>query len=355
MNNLAELPATRARVPGLVSVNLVVYNGRKDVGAAIDSVLAQTYRPLELVVVDDGSTDGTWELLQSYGDRIVAVRQPNGGLPVARNTALRHSRGEFIALMDHDDLCMPERIAVQVAFLQRNPEIGLVCSDFSAFNELGPIEASHIATYYSQCSPENGGVAGRYPEAGTMDIGSLLPDGGGQSVLVPIYKGDAYEQLAFGNFVHPPTVMCRAAVIDQAGEFDVSVRAACDWDWIVRMSRVAGVGHVHRALLDYRRSPSQMSGLKFRPTGHWMAWVAAKRIVDRDSTLAQRHPRRVRSMLGEFALDAAYANALVEPRKAWQLLWLATAKYRFITDATWRTLFKLLLPNRLVRALTAQV
>lgn len=342
-------------VSGLVSVALVVYNGSKDVSAAIDSVLAQTYRPLELVVVDDGSTDGTWDLLQRYGNRIVAVRQPNGGLPSARNTAMKHARGEFIALMDHDDICMPERVAVQVAFLQQHPEVGLCCSDFSAFNDQGPIEASHISTYYSQCNAANGGVAALYPEAGSFDITGLVPTSDSGPRQVPYFKGDVYDSLVFGNFVHPPTVMVRAAVARTAGPFDPLARTSCDWDWNVRVSRLCQVGHVHRALLDYRRSPSQMSGQQHRASGHLVTLRVAERMVERDPTLVHRHGPRVRQMMGEFALDASYANATANPELAWKCWWLATVRHRYVGSLTWRTLAKLVLPGGWVQLLRTRM
>lgn len=336
-------------VTGLVSVALVVYNGQKDVAAAIESVLAQTYRPLELIVVDDGSTDHTWELLQRYGERIVAIRQSNGGLPAARNTALKHARGEFIALMDHDDLCMPERIAVQVAFLQQHPEVGMCCSDFSAFNDTGPIEASHIATYYSQCKMAKGGVAGLYPEAGEMDILAHLPGGHAESGKVAWYKGNVYEKLAFGNFVHPPTVMVRATVARAVGPFDLLARTTCDWDWNVRVSRHCQIGHIHRALLDYRRSPTQMSGLQHRASGHQVTLEVAQRIFTRDPALMQRHAQQVRKALGEFATDAAYANTESRPRLAWSFLWQAVWHHRYVRKLTWRTLARLVLSARWLR------
>lgn len=357
MNQSDIPPSEHASEPvaGLVSVALVVYNGSKDLRAAIDSVLSQTYRPLELVVVDDGSTDGTWDILQSYGDRIVAIRQRNGGLPAARNTAMNYARGEFIALMDHDDICMPERMAVQVAFLKQNPEVGLCCSDFSAFNDKGPIEASHIATYYSQCSAAKGGVAALYPAAGTFDVSAFVPTPHEGAARTPYYKGDVYDSLVFGNFVHPPTVMVRASVARAVGPFDPLARTSCDWDWNVRVSRLTHIGHVDRALLDYRRSPSQMSGQQHRATGHMVTLGVADRIVERDPMLVERHGPRVRQMMGEFALDASYANAVANPKLAWKCWWMATIRYRYLSNLTLRTLAKLVLPGGWVQHIRSRL
>lgn len=327
------------RVEGLVSVALVVYNGAKDVASAIDSVLAQTYQPMELIVVDDGSTDGTWDVLQRYGNRITAIRQKNGGLPVARNTAMSHSRGEFIALMDHDDLCMPERLAVQAALLKAYPEVGLCSSDFSAFSDQGPIEASHIGSYYSQCDPRTGGVAALYPHSAQLDVNGLV---------VRILKGDVYEKIAFGNFVHPPTIMVRADVARAVGPFDVEARTTCDWDWIVRVAKHGPIGYVDRPLLDYRLSPSQMSGQRNRASGHWVTLQVATRIMERDPELRRRHPARVRAAMGEFSMDAAYSNAESRPELAWKCWWAGVARHGYLRKLTWQTLGRLVLPRRLL-------
>jgi glycosyltransferase involved in cell wall biosynthesis len=339
----------QAPVAGLVSVTIVIYNGAREVAQAIDSVLGQNYPTVEVIAVDDGSTDGTWDVLQSYGNRIRAVRQRNGGLPAARNTGLRHARGEFIALMDHDDLCMPERLSVQVAFLHAHPEVGLCGSDFSAFNENGPIEPSHIATYYSQYARVRGRPEALYPHSSTLDISPCLPQPSPvPPCLVATYQGDVYERIACGNFVHPPTVMVRADVLRRAGLFDPDARTMCDWDWLVRVACVSHIGHIHRALLDYRRSATQMSAPEQRPRGSLDAFHVARRIRKSDPTLMQRCGPALMEMLGRSATDAAYANAEVDPFLALRCLGLAVFCYQVINTTGLRALLRALLPNELL-------
>ncbi|MBP9027352.1 MAG: glycosyltransferase family 2 protein, partial [Phycisphaerae bacterium] len=98
----------------LVSILIPVYNNRRYVGAAIDSALAQTYEPLEVVVIDDGSSDGSLEVAQSYAQRDPRVRviahSRNQGLPATRNEAVERARGEIIANLDSDDTAMPNRV-----------------------------------------------------------------------------------------------------------------------------------------------------------------------------------------------------------------------------------------------------
>jgi len=108
--------------PPLVSVVIPTFNRAHVVTRAIDSVLAQTYRPCEILVVDDGSTDNTADVLQSYAGRIVYIRQKNSGPAAARNRGIRESKGEFVAFLDSDDVWLETKIERQVTLLQRAGE-----------------------------------------------------------------------------------------------------------------------------------------------------------------------------------------------------------------------------------------
>lgn len=102
----------------LVSVIIPAYNRAHSVRRSIDSVLDQTYRPLEVIVVDDGSTDGTAEVLEFYGDLIKLIRRSNGGPSSARNTGVAHAGGEIIAFLDSDDTWQPEKLERQVRLME---------------------------------------------------------------------------------------------------------------------------------------------------------------------------------------------------------------------------------------------
>ncbi len=108
----------------LVSVIIPVHNGERYLAAALESVFAQTYEPTEVVVVDDGSTDGT--AMVARGDpRVIYIYQPNQGVPVARNAGIDRSTGELLAFLDADDLWVPEKLARQVDYLASHPEVSL--------------------------------------------------------------------------------------------------------------------------------------------------------------------------------------------------------------------------------------
>lgn len=111
-----------------VSLLIAVHNAAQFLRQAISSVLSQTYRDFELIVVDDFSSDGSLAILQSFGDPRIRIikHDANLGASIARNDALAEARGEFVAILDADDVCAPERLERQVAFLEANPKVGLV-------------------------------------------------------------------------------------------------------------------------------------------------------------------------------------------------------------------------------------
>lgn len=110
----------------LVSVIIPTFNRAHVLGRALDSVLAQAYDPVEVIVVDDGSTDNTRELMAGYRDRVRILTQPNKGVSAARNLGVREAKGEFIALLDSDDAWTPEKLCVQMDFMTADPEV-LIC------------------------------------------------------------------------------------------------------------------------------------------------------------------------------------------------------------------------------------
>jgi glycosyltransferase involved in cell wall biosynthesis len=111
-----------------VSVIIPAYNGDRYIAEAVRSVLSQTYWDYEIVVVDDGSTDNTAVVLQPYRDRIRYVYQTNQGVAAARNHGIAIAQGEFVALLDQDDVCLPEKLSLQVACFEAHPTIGMVHS-----------------------------------------------------------------------------------------------------------------------------------------------------------------------------------------------------------------------------------
>ncbi|MDE2149418.1 MAG: glycosyltransferase family 2 protein [Gammaproteobacteria bacterium] len=333
-----------------VSVVIPAYNAGNTIAETLCSVLAQTHRPLDIVVVDDGSRDDTREVLRSFGDAIRVIHQANSGIGVARNRGLAEARAPFIALLDADDLCLPERIAVQLKYLLAHPDILLCSSDFGAFDEHGLLADSYIASYYTSCSPQRGGVHARYPLHGTFDIADVLQPSGREPVIVAEDHGRVYEQLAFGNFIHPPTVMFRRETLAVAGTFDPTEKIVCEWEWFVRVARCGNIGYIDRPLLRYRRSATQISSDPQTPAD---SLSVAHKIHARDPDFRRRFPEAVRRQFGVLNLDAADAVVEIDRRKSLRLLSASVFAYRVLRGQTLRTLVKILLPAWLLQILRA--
>ena len=106
-----------------ISVVIPAYNAEQHIGRAIDSVLAQTRPADEIIVIDDGSTDATAEVIRSFGDRVTLIQQKNAGVSVARNTGIEAATGDWIAFLDADDEWLPEKLKRQAEHLSRNPDL----------------------------------------------------------------------------------------------------------------------------------------------------------------------------------------------------------------------------------------
>lgn len=120
-----------------MSVVIPLYNARDVVRDTLESLFAQTYPHYEVVVVDDGSTDGSGEVVRGYGDRVRYIFQRNGGVACARNRGIAAARGRYIALLDHDDLWEREKLAKQVSMLDTQPAIGMVVTDVAHLDRAG--------------------------------------------------------------------------------------------------------------------------------------------------------------------------------------------------------------------------
>jgi glycosyltransferase involved in cell wall biosynthesis len=332
----------------LVSVVIPAYNAASTLAETLDSVLAQTYPTLEVVVVDDGSKDDTPQVLERYAGRVRAIRQPNGGLAAARNAGCRAAQGEFIALLDADDVCMPERIGVQVGFLRAHPDVLLCSSEFSAFDARGEVAPRYAARYYSRLGRARHGPADFFAQHQSMDLTLWCAS----PRTAEVYTGTVYPAIALGNFVHPPTVMFRRGVLAQAGFFDETIRNACDWEWLVRAARLGPFGYIDHPLLRYRLLETSMSGPRHRLTLYQDVLANLRRFAQADPSLATNSPRAYRGAIGAAQLNVAEALAESQPWRALALL-AGAATRGAMGRAWWRNAARALAPAPVIRRIRA--
>ena len=205
----------------LVSIIIPNYNHAQYVGDAIWSVLTQEYRNFEIIVVDDGSTDNSREVIAQFGDKVQYIHQKNAGLSAARNTGIKASKGVLIGVLDADDMYESIFLSTLVVTLQENPDAdGVYCG-------------------YQFVDHKN----------------NLLP----QIEARPVDHDKLYDALLDGNFFVPESIFLRRYVYDNVGLFDETLRACEDWDVWLRVTKKYKIVHSPNILTRHRILPGSMS------------------------------------------------------------------------------------------------
>lgn len=225
-----------------VSVIIPTYNRGHVVGQAIESVLAQTYRNFEVLVVDDGSVDDTARRLPSWtegGDRARRVRylrRPHRGVAAARNAGVAAAAGSVVSFLDSDDLWKPDKLEHEVGFLLRHPDADAV------FSDLEKQDGRLFLPSFMRASP----VFARR-------LSGLAP---GQEVVL---SGRAmYLALLQEAFVKPSALTLRRGAFERAGGFDESWSSCEDWEFLLRFAKRARFGYIDRPLAVLRLSPDSL-------------------------------------------------------------------------------------------------
>lgn len=240
-----------------VSVIIPSYNRVRYINQTVDSVLNQTLKSLELIVIDDGSIDGTFEKLEEYGDQIILLthkNRVNKGQSAAINLGLRKATGKYVAILDSDDFWELDKLQIQVDFLENNPDIGLVyCNGYGVDSD-----GRRYYNFYEKDPQEKND-----PDRVLLDCYILLP----QNSLV------------------------RKTVYDQVGFYNEDYRSAQDHDMLIRIAEATKFDYLPAYVFNYRRHASSISAqsqdLRWK-TGFKILEDAAERYPYKRSTVRKR-------------------------------------------------------------------
>lgn len=233
----------------LVSVIVPTYNRAYCLESTIDGVLAQTYSNLEIIVIDDGSSDDTHKLFEGrYAEesRIKYFYQQNAGISGARNTGIRRATGKYIAFCDSDDIWLPHKLAVQVACMEGFPEVGLSWTDLSAVDPDG----KRLHERYTRVGYATWGLFTM--EQLFQKTARLSALESALSVDGDVYVGDIFTPMIVGAIINIPTVMVRRSVMDRVGLFNETMKVGEDYDFDLRMCCEAPAAFVDVVTIDYR-------------------------------------------------------------------------------------------------------
>lgn len=214
-----------------VSLIIPAYNAEKYVLDAIRSIDAQRYSPLEILLVDDGSTDGTVGLVKHAAPHVKVVQQANAGAAAARNTGLKVASGELVTFLDADDGWFPGKLAAQVDYLMRHPEVNVVFHKWLVWQ---PNENGQFAT-------------------------PVQPEEKNANEIDPDKSGWLYTRLLFDCIVHTSSVMLRRKVIDQIGYFKTDLVIGEDYDYWLRVSRLFEMHKLDKTYSYYRETPGSLT------------------------------------------------------------------------------------------------
>ncbi len=209
-----------------VSVIIPVRNGKEFIGECLDSVIKQDYQALEIIVIDDGSTDFDYQTLSQLDARIKVIRLEGRGVSHARNAGMAHASGEYIAFLDADDIWFPGKITAQVRYFESHPDVGCVFGRFKRWeaNEAGKFE----------------------PAAQLLEPCHALTD------AEPERSGWLYTRLLTGLLVGMNTAMIRREVYQMLGGFDESMRIGEDYLFWLKISRIYEMHALDGAVALYR-------------------------------------------------------------------------------------------------------
>jgi len=215
----------------LVSIVILAYNAEAYLRECLQSVVDQTYTHLEILVIDDASSDNTLSICNQYArdDNRVSVlpQAENRGIAACRNQGIEHASGDFLAWLDSDDVAMPERIATQVGYLQDHPECVLVSSDLIIIDEGSRVVGART-----------------YPQS----------------------DAEIRKVLTRSNPFAQPASMLRKCVLDRVGKYDESLECCEDYDLFVRMATKGKVANIAMPLTRYRISTFQSKTRKLKAT-----------------------------------------------------------------------------------------
>ena len=239
-----------------MSIVIPTYNYGRFLGEAIQSVLDQTFQDFEIIIVDDGSTDNTMEVVSSFQDvRIRYIYQDHRGASAAQNVALYAARGEYITGMGADDLYLPQHLELKVKLLDSRPDVGLVCSDAYFFDD------------------KTGATLGRLWHDPKRPDSWFDP--------VKAVQQPVKEFLRKGCFIMPQAAMIRRQVFATVGNFDESLPTHEDWELFVRIVQRFPIEIIDMPLLKLRQHNTNL--LKNQEKLYLGAVAAANKVMRSDS------------------------------------------------------------------------
>ena len=262
-----------------VSVIIHTYNNEKFIAETVESVLNQTYKDYAVIVVDDGSVDGTRDALIPYMQKIRYHYKENGGIASAKNAGISLSETEFVAFLDHDDLWVPDKLMLQMECFIENPQAGLVYTKYTSF--------------------KNGKELRTKPEKG--------------------YSGWIFKELLSKSFIQTSTVVVKRECLDAVGPYDETFFLGDEYDMFLRIARKFQCGFVDKGLTRYRVHDTNASNNDFLFDNENLG--VYKKIYNNFTDLDGVEKKILRKRIARYSMKVAeglYSQGKLEESKEYQ-------------------------------------
>jgi glycosyltransferase involved in cell wall biosynthesis len=287
------------RSKGWVDVVIPTYNRSALCRAAVESVLSQTYPHVCAIVVDDGSEDDTADVIPGLDKRVHYIRQANAGVVAARNRGLQAAQGEYVALLDSDDLWLPWKLEAQLDVLAAFPEAGMVWTDMAAVDESGAVlQDSYLHTMYGAYEYFD---ADEHFQENRL-LGEVWADCPAEWTQRRCYAGDVFKWMFMGSLVQTSTVLMRRERQQQVGLFNTDlVKSGEDYEFHLRTCRAGPVAYLDASSIHYRvGAADQLTADKY------MLWMARNNMKTVQAVLSEDRDRLTLpdSMIRERVADA---------------------------------------------------
>jgi glycosyltransferase involved in cell wall biosynthesis len=293
-----------------VSVVIPTFNRSRLVCEAVETVLAQSFTDTEIVVVDDGSTDDTASQLRRFGTRIVYLPQRNRGVNPARNAGIAATSGEYIAMLDSDDLWEPYKLELEVKLLDRFPSAGCAFSDFSILRD-GHLAPRGIRTWHAEEHEWRRLYTSAHAfESLGIGMGATPPR------AFDVFEGDVYERSLHEPMVLPSTALIRRSALGQGG-FPEEPETCGDWEFFALFTRRCGALYID---LETTRNRSHEDAVRLTRIDQRRRLRRRIALIDRiwraDAAFAAQHGAAIDAIQKRLSIELARLHLFASDRAA---------------------------------------
>jgi len=240
-----------------VSIIIPTYNREQYISQAIESALSQTLKDIEVIVVDDGSTDNTEKVISPYRNRINYIKTENGGVAHARNIGMEMAKGDYVSWLDSDDIYYPYKSELQANFLDKFPEIGMVYTEFSGFDDNGYFDEYHLKNYHT--AYKSGALT--YEDIFSEKI--LIKNANLKSENLKgetVYMGNIFDAYFQNILVFTNSIMFRKDILNVTGHQNSEFGIFHDLEFVLRICKFFKAAFIDVPTYKLRYHDTQISG-----------------------------------------------------------------------------------------------